>query len=366
LFGLLLTENIMPFQNQLKAFKTDLDRQLKIYLDLKIRESRRISSFTEEITKYIADLTLRGGKRVRAALLYNSYLAHGGTDREMAMKAAMSMELAETYLLIHDDIMDNGTLRRGGLTIHEIYRRIADEQYHNKVHPRGFGIAIGMCAGNIASALSYEILTKLDCLEVSKNTATKLLSDVYVLENYGQSLDMISQVRDDVTQKDIIQVHTLKTMPYTFDAPIKIGAILAGATDADLAKLDDYTLSLGIAYQVQDDILGLFGSAKKTGKQTTSDLKEGKKTLLILDALDVANAKQRETIVKNLGNKRVTVSDLKKVRAVVEDTGSLAKSKKLAENLARKAIKVISNLNLNPSGKEFLVGVAQYIIAREY
>lgn len=356
----------MPFQNQLKSFKTELDLELKKYLDLKLREAKKVSPFAQELMSHVAELTLRGGKRVRAALLYNSYLAHGGRNRQMALQAAMSMEMAETYLLIHDDIMDNGTLRRGGPTIHEIYRHIADERYHDRINARGFGVSIALCAGNIASALSYEILSGLECDESYKNDALKLLSEVYVLENYGQSLDMICQVRDNISQGDVIQVHKLKTVPYTFDGPVKIGAILAGASMADLKKLEGYTVALGSAFQIQDDILGLFGSTEKIGKQATSDLKEGKKTLLILDALDQADKEQADIIHNNLGNKRVTIGALKAVRKVIEETGALDKSKKLAHKLAKQSIETIANLKLEAEGKEFLINIAEYIIAREY
>ena len=356
----------MSFQNQLKSFKTELDRELKKYLDRKLREAKKVSPFAQELMSHVAELTLRGGKRVRAALLYNSYLAHGGKNRKMALQAAMSMEMAESYLLIHDDIMDNGTLRRGGPTIHEIYRQIADERYHDRVNASGFGVSIAICAGNIASALSCEIISNLDCNDADKNRALKLLSDVYVLENYGQSLDMISQVSDNIGQDDIIKIHKLKTVPYTFDGPVKIGAILAGASQDELKKLEQYTVSLGVAYQIQDDILGLFGSVEKVGKQITSDLKEGKKTLLILDALEKADKNQRDIIINNLGNKSVTISALKAVRKVVEETGALKKSKQAACDLVKKSIETVTKLKFESEGKKFLIDIAEYIIAREY
>ncbi len=356
----------MPFQNQLKSFKIELDYELKKYLELKLREAKKVSPFAEEIMSHVAELTLRGGKRVRAALLYNSYLAHGGNDRQMAMQAAMSMEMAETYLLIHDDIMDNGTLRRGGPTIHEIYRHIADERYHERISARGFGVSIALLAGDIAGAMSNEIIADAGFKPEYTSSAVRELNKIYILEGYGQALDMICQVRDNVNQNDILKVHQLKTVPYTVDGPVKIGAILAGASVDDLKKLESYTVPLGSAFQIQDDILGLFGTTEKIGKQATSDLKEGKKTLLILDALDQADKEQSDIITNNLGNKRVTIGALKAVRKVIEETGALGKSKKLAHDLAKKSIETISKLKLDDEGKKFLINIAEYIIAREY
>jgi len=356
----------MPFQDQLKAFKSDLDQELKIYLELKIRQARDISPFVEEMSTHISELTLRGGKRIRAALLFYSYLAHGGTDRAMAMQAAMSMELSESYLLIHDDIMDDDSLRRGGETIHETYRKTAKKKYHARINARQFGSSIAMCAGNIASAMSYEIISKLKCDEKNINRALQLLSDIYILENYGQSLDLFSQVREKITHDDVTKVQELKTVPYTFDGPVKIGAILAGADDSKIKKLESYTLPLGIAFQIQDDILGIFGSTEKTGKPITSDLKEGKKTLLILDALQNANKKQQKIIEKNLGNKWVTMRGLEAVKKVLIETGALEKSKKMARDLAEKAEGAMKAIELKEEGKTFLVDIADYIVNREY
>lgn len=356
----------MPFQNQLKSFKTELNFELKKYLAQKTKSAKKISPHTGEIMDHVTELTLRGGKRVRAALLYNSYLAHGGRDRKMALQAAMSMEMAETYLLIHDDIMDNGCLRRGGPTIHEIYRHRADERYHDRVNARSFGVSIALCAGNIASALSYEIIANLKCNEADKNRALKLLGEVYVLENYGQSLDMICQVRDNISQIDVIQVHKLKTVPYTFAGPVKIGAILAGASQKELDKLENYTVPLGTAFQIQDDILGMFGTVEKIGKQVTSDLKEGKKTLLILDALEIALEEQKNIINRNLGNSKITDQDLKDVKKVLVDTGALEKSQQLAKKLARQGRDALAKLDVAGEGRDFLVDVAEYIITRGY
>jgi len=356
----------MAFGDQLKDFKTRHDKELKKYFDLKLQEARSVSPLAEELAAQIADLSLRGGKRIRAALLYCSYLSHGGKDEEMAMQASLAMELSETYLLIHDDIMDDDSLRRGGTTIHHNYGKMAMKKYRRKVDPKQFGSSIAMCAGNIASAMSYEIISKLKCDEIHTNRVLRLLSEIYILENYGQSLDLFSQVREKMTHDDGIKVQELKTVPYTFDGPVKIGAILAGAGDDEIKKLESYTLPLGIAFQIQDDILGVFGSTEKTGKPIISDLKEGKKTLLILDALQVADKKQRKIIEHNLGNKWITKRGFEAVKKIIVDTGALEKSKKIAHDLAEKAEKAMVGLDLEKNGKKFLVDIADYIVNREY
>ncbi len=121
-----------------------------------------------------------------------------------------------------------------------------------------------------------------------------------------------------------------------------------------------------MAFQIQDDILGMFGTEEKLGKSITSDLKEGKKTLLILDALEKSSPAQKEIINLNLGNKKVSMAGLNSVRKVIEETGSLEESKKLATSLVQKAIDALNKLKLEKEGQDFLLGIADYMIKREY
>ncbi|MEK9156365.1 MAG: polyprenyl synthetase family protein [Patescibacteria group bacterium] len=356
----------MEVKEKLASYKKELDVELAKYLEQKRGEAAKISPHAKELIDHITDLTLRGGKRIRAALLFYSYLAHGGKNRPEAIRASCAMEMAETYLLIHDDIMDNGLLRRGGLTVNEIYRQIGESKFHDKINTRNFGNSIAMLGGNIAAALSCEVITQTKFHPENIRRALCELSRVYVAEQYGQMLDMLSEIRDDIKVADVLLVHQFKTAPYTFEGPVKIGALLAGAKDKYVERLSDYALPLGVAFQIQDDILGMFGSEEKLGKSVTSDLKEGKKTTLILEALARATPAQREIIEINLGNNRTTINALKQVREIIEKTGSLEKSKKMAEKLVRQAIDSLTKLRLKEEGKSFLVDIADYMIKREY
>lgn len=356
----------MNAKEQLKEFKQEVDQELKKYLAKKIEEAAKISPESKELMEHITDLTLRGGKRVRAALFYYSYLAHSGKDKKEALKTSMSMELSETFLLIHDDIIDNDSLRRGGLTINAIYHHIGEQKYHDKINPRNFGNAIAILAGNIANEFSNEIVSESNFKPEYKNRAILELNKVYATENYGQMLDLLYGLRENVKKEDVILIHRLKTVPYTFDGPVKIGAILAGASEKEIKSLEPYSVPLGTAFQIQDDILGMFGSEEKLGKSIISDLREGKKTLLILDALEKGDKKQQETILLYLGNKRASINGLKAVRQVIEDTWSLAEAKRTATNLVQEAMDAIKPIKLKEEGKSFLLNIADYMIHREY
>lgn len=356
----------MDAKAKLGAFKKQHDAQLKKFLDIKLGEAKKISPHAYELMDHIVDLTLRGGKRIRAALLYYSYLAHGGRNKNEAMKASMAMELSETYLLIHDDIMDDDDLRRGGRTIHESYKELAEDKYHDKTNPKVFGDSLGILAGDISCALSNEIISSSKFKSEYLVNALNELNKIYVTEGYGQTLDIMSEIENHVTKDDVNLIQQLKTVPYTFDGPIKIGAMLAGANGSSLDILSRYSVPLGTAFQIQDDILGMFGSEEKLGKPVTSDLKEGKKTLLILEALSRADKSQKEIIELNLGNKKVTYNSLRQVRKVIKETGSLEESKSLAKQLVEEAINELDKMKLEKEGKDFLLNIAEYMIEREY
>lgn len=353
-------------KKELESFKIKLDKELEKFFDKKLFEAKKISPEAYELMSRIEDLTLRGGKRIRAALLYYSYLAFSGKNREAALFASMSMELAETYLLIHDDIMDNDVLRRGGITIHHQYKNKALKNELSKISAKNYGVSMAILAGDIACALSNEIIINSKFEPKLCNKAVRELNKIYTLEGFGQSMDIETQFKRNVKKSEVLSIYGLKTVPYTFDGPLRIGAILAGASDGRLEKLSRFANYLGLAFQIQDDILGMFGSQEKLGKPVTSDLKEGKKTLLILEALKKANHKQKEIINQNLGNKSVAISNLKQVRRVVAETGSLQVSKNFAEKLVDRAIKELNQIKLKRIGKRFLLGIAEYMINRDY
>jgi geranylgeranyl diphosphate synthase type I len=352
--------------SQLKSFKVKIDAHLDDYLSLKAAEAEKVTPEAKELIDHVKDLTVRGGKRIRAALLYYSYLAHGGRDKEEALKASMGMEMSETYLLTHDDIIDDDDLRRGGITIHADYEKICREKFGEKISPKHLGQSIAILAGDVACAYSNEIIAQAKFKDQYKVRALAELNKIYEREVFGETLDVLIEVKENPTKEDVLLIQQLKTAPYTFDSPMKLGAILAGANEHQIKSLETYTEPLGTAFQIQDDILGMFGSEDKTGKPIISDLREGKITLLILDALKDADKDQAEIIKKNLGNKKITHADLEEVKKVMINTGALKKSTQLAVRLATKSHDALLKMRLKKEGKDFLLGIAEYIVKREY
>jgi len=357
----------MDAKKTLKEFKKKFDKDFIKYLGSKSKQSKKISPYLYEITSNIQELATRGGKRVRPAIMYYSFLGYGGNSisKTDLIRATMSIEISQSYLLIHDDIMDQDDLRRGGKTIHKMYfdKYLKDVSGGNL---KNFSNSMAILSGNVASIFSLGVFDEID---ISHNIRCRLLNELnntHLLVNYGQVLDIMSIIDKDFDEKDLLRIHEYKTSTYTFTGPMKMGAILAGKSESEIGKINKYTLPLGIAFQLQDDILGMFGDEEKLGKPVTSDLSEGKKTLLILEALKSCNEKDRKTILSLLGNSRARVSDAEKVKKIIVDTGSLDKSKALAKRYVKKAESGLSELSIKGEGKEFMKAIAEYMIKREY
>jgi len=345
-------------------YKDKIDNRLRIFLDKRISHSSNISESAKEIMRSIKEFNLRGGKRIRPILVVLGYKAVGGKNEKAVIDAALAVELMESFLLVHDDIIDQDEMRRGYLTIHKVYENKAKRIYKNIDYKR-YGENISIIIGDILSALGSEAILNANFPIKRKIKAIEKFNKVIINTCFGQVLDINYEIRDNIKEKDIKRIQQLKTAVYTIEGPLHIGAILGGANNKKLRALSSYALPLGQAFQIQDDILGLFGEQKKIGKPIGSDIKEGKKTLLIIKALEKADKKESLFIKKCLGNKKITENDIEKIREIVKSTGSLKYSEDLAKKLIEKAKSSLINLNLRKKGKKQLLNIADYIVNRE-
>lgn len=352
----------MVIDQILKLYKDKIELRLKTFLDKKIAEAEKISDSSREIMQCIKDFSLRGGKRIRSILIIMAYKSLGGKNENAIIDIAVSAELMQSFLLIHDDIIDDDDLRRGGPTMHRIYT----EKYKGYNNSKKFGENIAIIAGDLLVSLGNEIISKSDFDEEKRVKLLQKFNDIIKMTGYGEIIDILLGLKTNVREEDILKMHKLKTAIYTIEGPLHMGAIAAGVPDEQLKTLTNYAIPLGQAFQIKDDILGMFGSEEKLGKPADSDIKEGKKTLLILKVLENADKEQKELIGNALGNKDITKTELTKVREIIKKTGSLDYSEILAEKLVKKAKNIIKNSDFEKQGKDFLLEIADYIIKRDY
>lgn len=359
----------MIIERELIKFKADFDREMEKFLDYKIVQAKKISPQAEEMVRTLKNYALNSGKRIRPALMYFAYLAlsgkSDGKETKEALNLAMASEFMHTFLIIHDDVMDKDDLRRGKKTVHYIYREIAEKNGYF-VNPLHYGNSQAISIGDMCFSFVSEIIAQNNLSRDIKDKLSKKISDIVFNTSIGQFQDVFAAAaRNEIDEKQVLTILEYKTARYTVEGPLHMGAIMAGSDNKILKTLSDFAVPLGIAYQIQDDILGVFGSSKKTGKPVGADIREGKKTLLIVRALKFGNKKQKKEIIFSLGNESVSELQIEGVRKIIIDTGSLEYSKKIAEKLVNNSFLALERSNLSKKSKEFFFAVAEFIIKRD-
>ncbi len=357
----------MDAEKALRKYKSKVDARLLAFFDDKISKAEKIDDSSKQMIQLLKDYTMRGGKRIRAALVYYGCLCFAEEDKKTAeqlIDASMCVELIQSYLLIHDDIIDNDDLRRGGPSLHASYREFCRNNF--KTNPEHFGVSMAICAGDLCFAFANEIITKTKFDPSNKIKALQSMNHTVHQVIYGQVLDVLSSIKDEFAAKDIMKMQELKTATYTIEGPLHIGALLVGANEEELELLSDYAIPLGIAFQIQDDILGIFGDEKKLGKPVGSDIKEGKKTLLMLKALESANEDDKSFIKSRLGKPVITADDVKRFQRIIKETGALEYCQKTTQDMLNTSKKVIEQSHLRSKGKEFVIGIADFMIKRDF
>jgi geranylgeranyl diphosphate synthase type I len=350
-------------QKKITQFKKEINKRLKVFFKEKVRESKKV--FPPLVGKIISDageFTLREGKRIRPILFYYGYLAAKGKNKKTALDTSISIELIHNFLLMHDDIIDRDEFRRGKPTIHYKYQNFYKKTSKDFGH---LGISAGILAGDVTSFFGYDILAKSEFPQPLKIKALDRLNQMLTDVFSGEVLDVFLGIKHQLFQDEIFKILEYKTAKYTIEGPRHLGAILAGADNKVLERLSDYAIPVGVAFQIQDDILGMFGDEKKLGKPVGSDLREGKQTLLILKARKSASKKERKIIHQALGNPNLTKNQLEKVREIIIKTDSLNFVQDLAQKLTSQSKVVIEKSNFSSEVKEFLTGLADFVIKRE-
>ncbi len=338
-----------------KEFNNHIDRTIEIH-----PEGARM-------VKYLRDFSMRGGKRIRPACVIAGYKAVGGQHHNKIVETSLATEALQSFVLIHDDIQDQDDQRRNGSTLHKMYEEyvknnIATDKYEK------IGENLGINVGNLANSFGVNQILKSKFEPEAKIEAVKKFEDIKKHTAMGQFIDEIIQAKKiaDTREEEIESLVTEKTAHYTMAGPLELGAILGEATEEQKQTLKQYGMKVGKAFQLYDDMLDLYGEEEKTGKPIGSDIREGKKTLLILQALRKANKEQENKIKQTLGDKRITNKDVEEIREIVKDTGAYEYSKKRVNELVNEAKNVLNNSdNLEPEIKDFLLGIADYIITRE-
>jgi len=367
--GMINKERMQRAEDSLTAYRNQIEDFLSRYVGAKADAFKEVESLGEETGRLIEDFILDGGKRTRAAFTYYGYCAAGGEDGENILFASAAIEILHNFFLIHDDIVDKSDLRRGLPTIHARYKQI----YENKGLIFNFNndgkidlpSAMAIINGNICCALAYEAFVESGFQADKILQVLEMMYDIIKYTAVGQLLDIVKATTRKATEEEVLRIHYLKTAKYSVEGPLCVGAILTGTTSSVLDSLSRYAIPVGMAFQIHDDILGIFGTEEQMGKSIVSDTKEGKQTLLTVKALENASPSQKERLEHFIGNPDITKADIEEVKSIIEETGALEYSRMKEISLSEEGKKALLYTPIREDIKDILLGTADLLIERE-
>jgi geranylgeranyl diphosphate synthase, type I len=349
-------------KKKLGELAESMDRRLERYWDGEIGKEFGFEEAQKKLVRKVLlhakEHNLRSAKRLRAAFVYYGYLLSGKKPDEEVWKVMEGVELVQTALLMHDDFMDEDKLRRGLPTTQEYFSE-GDKHY---------GESMAVSVGDVALCLGYERVLECDLDKEKVLEAAKVLMRGITNTALGQIYDVTLPKLGELTEEKVLAVHRAKTSIYTFQNPLIIGGMLAGLANEAQDKLKEYADKGGVAFQLQDDVLGMFGETEKTGKSVDSDLLQGKSTLLIAKALELCNEEQKKDLLKAWGKKEATEQEVAKAKEAIKESGSMDYSITMAKKMANEAVEIAESLrkfSLDGEAIDYLKGIAEYIVARE-
>lgn len=385
-------EGQSQLQTELGKFLEIFAPYAKNYFEKKIKQTNKYSPLITKFYRDLGDFSSRG-KKMRAFLVWLGYrtgYARGPVNRfppasarssrksnvgqqdrvelravgspstvatpriEDILPICLAFEMTQSFLLIHDDIIDNAPLRRGKPTIHKIYGRKYGDEY---------GRAMAIVLGDIACVELFDLVVSSDFEPKLKILCVRKLINVLLETTYGQAMD-IENAYIKPTLEGIYKVTDLKSARYSFVGPLTIGAALGEVSRSQLEALAQYGRAVGLAFQIQDDILGVFGKEEVLGKSILSDMREGKNTILVYKTRELASSSDKKILEKIWGNRKATVGDLAKVRQIIERTGALAWCRRENLRLVAEAKKNISKITKDKKLEMVFDQIANFVVSR--
>lgn len=335
------------------------------------RAETTVPDFTEEVVARLERFTLLGGKRIRPTFAWWGWRASGGAGAgaaaAAALRAASALELLQSCALIQDDVMDGSPTRRGHPALH-----IDCARAHRVGAWRGasqrYGESVAVLAGDLALTWAEDMLD--DALH-STGARARVRAPWRAMRTEmiaGQFLDLHAQARADTTESTALRVARAKTAAYSVERPLHLGAALADADDALLTALRAYGSDVGTAYQLRDDLLGVYGEQAVTGKPLGEDIREGKPTLLLAVGLRRARERGGSTAARTLeaavGEVDLTEADMRAVGTLLEELGARTAVEERMRALVDSGLVHLNDSHLAEPAREALADLARHAAAR--
>lgn len=352
------TLGIDPDDDTAAVIEALLTRHIEVRREEAARSSDR---FAEDVIDLLSDVVLRGGKRTRPAFLWWGWRGCGGASRgggaEAVLKVATALELIQGCALIHDDLMDGSLLRRGAPAAH-----IAFANQHRAAGLRGnpdaFGVSAAILAGDLALVWADDLFETAGLDSRARRAVGPAWQAMRTETIAGQYLDLYGQGTGVDSPEESLRVAYLKSGLYTVERPLHLGAALAGANPDVIAALRRAGRSAGVAFQLRDDLLGVFGGPDRTGKPAGDDIRDGASTYLVAIALQRARAHGRHEAERQLrsalGNRELHAGELRQIHDLLTGLGAVAAVEARIAGLTRSALTALEQAHLAPPADQRL------------
>ena len=339
---------------------TQVDDLVVRFLADRERVLADLDPLVAELTAQVGLLFAAGGKRLRPSFVYWGHHSGGNADDGNVSSAAAAVEMLHTFALIHDDVMDRSTVRRGADAAHVQFADL-----HRASDAGGdsgwFGASAAIMAGDLAFVWADELLDLMDCDPATAKRVRAVFSQLRTEVIAGQYLD-IRLAGSPATQQQAANIALLKSGRYTVTRPLELGAALAGVDERTAASLRSYGDAAGVAFQLRDDVLGVFGDPTVTGKSASDDLRDGKASLLLVRALELSSGSGHRLLAASLGNDDLDEATEARCRDIVADCGALASIETLIASRLAEAEQAVEHVL--PTARCALVSLAHHLTYR--
>ena len=340
-----------------------VDECITSFIDKKIHHAAQ--PFMAEMYQVLREYIMRDGKRLRPLVLLLSYHGYGNkrTIPDSIIRMSSVLEIMHSFLLIQDDIIDRSPMRRGGKALHVI----TGERYGARTSNRLIGNDLALVMADVLFANCIEIISAVQMPSSIKDTYLSVFAGTYEMTAWGQILDSLNSQPMTLTPGSDASplISKMKTAYYTLYYPMVMGYVLAGGIDRDeWQRIESFAFPAGIAFQIQDDVLGVFGDANRTGKPSDSDIMEEKLTLLIQETVDRLPEKDRSRFVKLFLGKK-NASSVNRIRSIMVESGALDAVQSRQADLEVKSSEAIRSLGINRRGGLLLEGLLSTLTKRE-
>jgi geranylgeranyl diphosphate synthase, type I len=351
-----------PLPDALQRSRREIDRALddawtRLLPRLTARDAR-LAPLAEQLAAFS-----EGGKRLRPALLLLGFEASGGRTRSAVHGPALALELLHTCALAHDDVIDRAPTRRGRPTLHRAFAtQHRDEGWEGE--PAAYGDAVAILVGDLAFVHADELFLEASVPDRALLAAFRRFTTMREEVMVGQYLDLYAATSRTTDRELALRVASLKSGRYSVARPLELGAVLAEAPPELADGLRAVGEPLGRAFQLRDDLLGVFGTEASTGKSTSSDLAEGKRTLLVAEAAARLDPADRAELEAGLGDPTLDAARADRLRTLLIDSGARAATEAAIDDAVHAAERALGELTLPPAPAAALRELAGYVGVR--